>query len=98
MSTEKPKCKRCGVIAETYNWERDSSFWGFLHLGTLTHRVHRVRVNSKYYRRNSEHGSPMLVSDETWPICADCWGELIGRFMQGREVVALAERQIPEAK
>lgn len=31
MSADKKKCKRCGNVAESYNFEADSTFWGAIH-------------------------------------------------------------------
>ncbi len=82
------KCVRCGEVAETYNWEKDTTFWGWFGLGTATATKHLLRVKSQYFQRNPDARSPGLLSDEMKPLCGDCWGLLVGRFMQGRSVEA----------
>ena len=93
MSADKPKCHRCGDQGETHDWERDSTFWGWLGFGTETLRKNMVRIKSRYYRRNPQYGSPMLISDELQPLCDECWGDLVGLFLQGRAVPALVDRK-----
>lgn len=83
---EKPKCERCGEQAETHNWEASSTFWGWFGLGTRTIVQRRVRLKSQYFRREGG-GSPLLLVDETKPLCMDCWGDLVV-FLQGRAVAA----------
>lgn len=89
---DRAKCHRCGDVAETHDWERSSTFWGWFGLGTVTHTIRRVRIKSQYFRREGS-GSPLLVSDDIQPLCLECWGELVGEFMQGRAVPALADRR-----
>lgn len=93
MAHDKPKCSRCGEVAETYNFDAESTFWGFFGTKVETRVVRFLRVASHYYRRNPTHGSSNLTSDETKPLCADCWDALVGRFLQGRDVPALPGKE-----
>lgn len=96
MPKEKARCARCNDYAETINWEKDSSFWGSLGFGRTVISSWNVRIRSTYFRRGDGPGSSMLYSDETRDLCAKCWGEFVGQFMQGKPVPALnsAERII----
>lgn len=92
--SEQKKCARCGEQAETYNFEADSTFWGLMVTDIKTTVERRLRVASHYFRRNPPEGSsPMLVSDETRPLCGDCWGLLVGRFLQGRAIPAMPGKE-----
>lgn len=92
--SEKPKCSRCGEVAETWNFEAETTFWGHVQNITETSVVRKLRVFSSYFRRGATpHLSDMLRSDESKPLCADCWGALVGRFLQGRSVPALPGKE-----
>lgn len=73
---DRPRCERCGEVAETHNWETSSTFWGWFGLGTRTVVDRRVRVKSQYFRREGP-GSPLLLVDEVKPLCQDCWSGLV---------------------
>lgn len=87
------KCARCGNKAETYNFDNDSTFWGTIQHETETVTTKRIHILNHYYRRNPKHGSEMLVADEKRALCSDCSGLLIGRFLQGRDVPAIAAKE-----
>jgi hypothetical protein len=87
------KCKRCGITAESYNFEADSTFWGWITNEVTTVVTRRVRFLASYYRRKPKYGSPMLAVDERQALCDDCWGLLVGRFMQGRSVDAMPGKE-----
>lgn len=83
--TSKPPCARCGEIAETYNFEAETTFWGFATRETQIETTRRIRIFSTYYRRSDRYGNSRVIkSDETEALCADCWGDLVV-FMQGRK-------------
>lgn len=89
MASDKKLCRRCGNVAETYNFENDSTFWGTVQHETETTVTKRIRILNHYYRRNPKHGSNMIVADERIALCGDCSGLLIGQFLQGRAVPAV---------
>jgi hypothetical protein len=81
-------CKRCGEPAETIDNIRGTTFWGLIQRTTRTTVETFVRVaGTQYTRRNSVHDG-LLRSDEEIRLCDPCWGLLVGRFLQGRDVVA----------
>lgn len=85
--TADDKCARCGNRTPTNDNIAGTTFWGFLTAETVTTR--RVRLQAHYFRH--ERGS--LTADERKGVCSDCWGDLIGRFMQGRSVDALPGKE-----
>lgn len=92
MSAKQAKCQRCGERAETNDNLVGSTFWGAIRREKTTTVVDRVRFLATYYLRNEERESLMRVDDDQ-PLCSDCWGALVGRFMQGRGVPALAGKE-----
>lgn len=93
MTDEKP-CARCGDPTPTRDNVEGSSFWGAIQLQTITTTTRVVRFLATYYRRSPRFGgSPLLTADETEALCDPCWGLLIGRFMQGRSVPAMAGKE-----
>lgn len=86
--SKKDACERCGERAETIDNIRGTTFWGLIQRTTETRVRTSLRVASTWYKRTRED-SRLLRSDDTMPLCDPCWGLLIGRFLQGREVVAL---------
>jgi len=91
--SDKTKCKRCGDLAETYDFDADSSFWGFIVTDTKTTVERRVRIASTYFRRNPKGMSSVLKADEKQELCGDCWGLLVGRFLQGRSIAAMPGKE-----
>lgn len=86
--SDKAKCTRCNAVAETYNFEADATFWGFAVKEYATTITRQVRVIGTYFNRSTDH-APLINCDERMPLCSDCWGLFVGRFMQGRDVPAL---------
>lgn len=86
--SKKDACERCGERAETIDNIRGTTFWGLIQRTTETTVRTSLRVASTWYKRTKDD-SRLLRSDDTMPLCDPCWGLLIGRFLQGREVVAL---------
>lgn len=82
------KCERCGQRAETIDNVRGSTFWGLIQRTVETTVRTSMRVAGTQYTR-TESDSRLIRSDETMPLCDPCWGLLVGRFLQGRDVVAL---------
>jgi hypothetical protein len=88
---DRPKCERCGQVAETHDWERSSTFWGWFGLGTHVVTRRLVRIKSQWFRREGP-GSPLLLVDEIRPLCQECWSALV-EFMQGSEIAALPRKK-----
>ena len=87
-------CARCGGQTPTNDNIAETTYWGFIQTSTTVTTERSVRVKSAYYRRNPRlGGSPLLRSDEEMPLCSDCSGLLIGRFLQGRDVPALPGKE-----
>lgn len=82
------KCERCGDRAETIDNIRGTTFWGLIQRTTETRVRTSMRVASTQYTR-TERDTRLLRSDDTLPLCDPCWGLLVGRFLQGRDVVSL---------
>jgi hypothetical protein len=83
------KCSRCGAPTPTYEFDADSTFWGLVAIDIKTTIERRARVAATYFRRNPKSGSQLIRSGEDMPLCSDCWGLFVGRFMQGRDVPAI---------
>lgn len=90
---DKEKCARCGDRAETIDNIAESTFWGSMTTETETTTVCRVRLRATFYRRNLKYGTPVLNADEKRPLCSDCNGLLVGRFLQGRGVDAMPGKE-----
>lgn len=88
--TEKP-CARCGGPAATHDNIAETSFWGKITMTqTLRETTQALRFQAAYIIRNPRiGGSGNMLVDETKELCGDCWGLLVGRFMQGRSVPAM---------
>jgi len=84
--SEPEKCARCKARAESNDNIQETTFWGSIAKETTTTVARRIRFVAAYVNRKS--GSNMLV-DEQQALCSDCWGLLIGRFLQGRDVPAI---------
>lgn len=87
------KCKRCGDRAMTIDNEKGTTFWGAIQSEVETTVVRRLRMMGTYYRRNDRPDDTLITSDEKRPLCSDCWGLLVGRFMQGRSVPAMPGKE-----
>ncbi|MFJ4173386.1 hypothetical protein [Microbacterium sp. NPDC089696] len=81
------KCARCGERAETIDNIRGTTFWGLIQRTTATRVRKQLRVACTQYTR-TEKDERVITVDETRPLCDPCWGLLVGRFLQGRDVVA----------
>ena len=98
--TEKA-CQRCGSPTPTRdNIEDTTSYYGFqikTRTETTVTRTIRLIIWSIYGRDSKRGrrlgGADILRADEEQPLCDDCGGLLIGRFMQGRSVPALAGKE-----
>ncbi|MEV7962391.1 hypothetical protein [Oerskovia paurometabola] len=82
-------CDRCGGPTPTRDNIRGTSFWGLIQHKTTVTTKRSIRFRATYLRDHEKVGSPLIRVDEERPICDDCWGLLIGRFLQGRSVPAL---------
>jgi len=81
-----PKCRRCGERAEQINNETGTTFWGFVQNETETTTVRTVRVLATSYRYKPHQ---LTTTDESWPLCADCWCAFTNEFGgQQRAVIA----------
>ncbi len=86
--SKKHNCKRCGEPAETVDNIRGTSFWGLIQRTTKTTVETFIRVAATQYTRNPGETDRLIRSDEEIRLCDPCWGLLVGRFLQGRDVVA----------
>lgn len=77
-------CSRCKAEIQPNDNIMGTSFWGLIQKRTQTKNYVRVASTSV---RHEDHW--VLRSDEELPLCDPCMGLLVGRFLQGREVVAL---------
>lgn len=89
---EDKKCNRCGDRAMTIDNVVGSTFWGFIQTEVETVTTKQVHLKATYYVRNERDDKVMTV-DEQQALCSDCWGLLIGRFMQGRSVPAMSGKE-----
>lgn len=78
-----PKCARCGHRAKGINNETGTTFWGFVRNEVTTTTERAVRILATSYRYKPHQ---LLVTDEQKPLCEDCWGLFVGRFLQGRAI------------
>jgi len=83
------ECQRCGAQAHDIDNIIERQFWGAIERETETSTSRRVRVLSTTIYGGG-HDTRVLRSDEREHLCIDCWGLLVGRFMQGRSVPAMA--------
>ncbi|GAA2577576.1 hypothetical protein [Microbacterium binotii] len=82
------KCKRCGDPAQTVENTRGTTFWGLIQRTTRTTVETFIRVAGTQCTRRGSDRDGILRSDEEIRLCDPCWGLLVGRFLQGRDVVA----------
>ena len=95
MSANDKPCGRCGERTPTKDNIAETTFWGVIRtqVRTATSEQRSIRFLATYYRRNPRFGSPVLRVDDEQPLCAECWGLLVGRFMQGRSVPAMPGKE-----
>lgn len=93
MTAEQGKCVRCGGAWPTVDNIVDTSFWGLIQTKTATAVTKSLHFRAAHYRPSTKTGSSMLRVDEEQKMCSDCWGLLVGRFMQGRDVPAMAGKE-----
>jgi hypothetical protein len=86
------ECQRCGAQAHDVDNIIERQFWGAIERETETVTSRRVRVLSTTIY-DGGHDTRALWSDEREYLCLDCWGLLIGRFMQGRCVDAMPGKE-----
>lgn len=86
-------CTRCGDRWPTNDNITETTFWGAIETETTTTVSRTVRVLCMYFRINSKLGAPVLRADERQKLCSKCWDQLVGRFMQGRSVPAMAGKE-----
>lgn len=86
-------CARCGAVTPTIDNVRESTFWGSVTTSVTTTVERTMRIRATYWRQDPRAGAPMLRTDDERPLCSDCWGRLVGRFMQGRSVDALPGKE-----
>jgi len=99
--SDKKSCRRCGTATPVIdNIEDTQTYYGF-QVKTTTQTVVSKTVRLicwKIYGRDSKRGRQLgghdvLQADEEVPLCDDCGGLLIGRFIQGRSVDALPGKE-----
>lgn len=98
--SDKKTCKRCGADTPVYDFERDTTtYYGFQRKTETTTTVKRsIRliiwtIYGSASKRAQQGRSPILQADDEVPLCDDCGGLLIGRFMQGRSVPAMPGKE-----
>lgn len=99
MSDHK-ECARCGDRTPVIdNIEDTKTYYGF-QVKTETETIVRKSVRliiwsiyGPFSKRAKRGGSPVVKADEEQPLCAECGGLLIGRFMQGRNVPAMPGKE-----
>lgn len=77
----KPTCQRCGEVAESYNFDAQSSFWGAVKRETETSTQRSIRVlgvSVRYEAQRKTH------SDDSFRLCVDCWGYVVNWLTQKR--------------
>jgi len=93
MSAKEGQCARCSGPWPTVDNIVDTSFWGLIRTKTATAVTKSLHFHASYYRPSTKTGSSMLRVDEEQNLCGDCWGLLVGRFMQGRDVPAMPGKE-----
>jgi len=88
----KALCVRCGEAHEYRDNIAETTFWGLITVNTET--VISKSVDVKYTLIKG-HGidTRVIGSDEENKLCQDCWSDLVGRFLQGRSVNAVAGKE-----
>ncbi|WP_405375942.1 MULTISPECIES: hypothetical protein [unclassified Microbacterium] len=86
--TSKHKCKRCGESAETVDNVRGTTFWGLIQRTTKITFQSFIRISGTQYTRSGGPRDGFIRSDDEIRLCDPCWGLLVGRFLQGRDVAA----------
>lgn len=81
-------CRRCGERAMTIDNVLGTTFWGLIQHSERTTVETFIRVAGTWYRRNGGDQDRIMQSAEEIALCDACWSLLVGRFLQGREVVA----------
>jgi hypothetical protein len=89
VAEHKP-CARCGEETPTRDNLADTThYYGFqMKTETVVWKSVRLIIWS-IYGRYAKNPDRILQADEERPLCSDCGGLLIGRFMQGRSVPAI---------
>lgn len=92
--SEPKKCARCGEITPTIDNVADTtSYYGFqVKTETTVRRTVRLII-WVIYGRYSKRGESVIQADEEQPLCFDCGGLLVGRFMQGRSIHAIEGKE-----
>lgn len=93
MSDQNNPCRRCGNPTPSYDFDQDMTFWGLIQTKTTRETTRSVRFAATYFRREPKRGPSHMRVNEEQRLCDPCWGLLIGRFMQGRSVPALAGKE-----
>lgn len=90
--TEKP-CSRCGAPTPTIDNIADTqTYYGF-RVSTETARRMQVRLIIWRIAGSFAKRPGVMQADEERPLCFDCGGLLVGRFMQGRSVDAIPGKE-----
>lgn len=82
----KEKCARCKEPVEHIDNIMGYSFWGIIQQKVETTVRKSIRVASMTIRQDDRR---VLSADDEMPLCDPCWGLLVGRFLQGRDVVSI---------
>jgi len=85
------ECSRCKAATPTYEFERDTTFWGVFRQEVEIVTTRSVRVFSTYWRRTPPER--LLRSEEDERLCSDCWNLFIARFLKGRSVDAMPGKE-----
>ena len=83
----KDKCARCKEPVEHNDNIMGYSFWGLIQQKIETTVRKSIRVAGMTVRHDERRD---MRSDDEMPLCDPCFGLLVGRFLQGRDVVAVA--------
>lgn len=91
--SDKP-CGRCGEPTPTRDNIKDTeSYYGFQVTTETTVRKSVRLIMWALYGRYAKNPDRVFTADEERPLCDDCGGLLIGRFMQGRNVPAIPGKE-----
>lgn len=87
------ECSRCKGRVPTIDNVLWTTFWGGFRKDITTHTTRSIHISSLYTREDPDYGSRVLNSSSDMPLCSDCWGLLVGNFLQGRTILSLEEQR-----
>jgi len=89
--SDKEQCARCNEPVEHIDNIMGYSFWGIIQQKVETTVRKSISIASMTVRHD-DRGA--MRTDEETPLCDPCFGLLVGRFLQGRDVVALNHEHV----